>query len=277
MAGAGENRIVVTGASSGIGRACASRFAQLGYTVFAGVRKAEDAEALRADRIRPILLDVTDAESIATALAAVGDAPLSGLVNNAGIAVTGPLELVSMDAWRAQFAVNVLGMVAVTQAFLPLLRQAKGRIVNVGSVAGRCALPGSAAYDSSKFAIEAISDSLRMELRPFGITVSLIEPGAVVTPLWRKTLAAIEDLRQTSSPEVYDRYARLMNNLQKEAAHAMRNAVSPETVAKAVEHAMLARRPKTRYLIGSDAWLFLFLSWLPSRLRDSLILSQLHR
>jgi len=277
MAGTGENRIVVTGASSGIGRACVSRFAQLGYTVFAGVRRPEDAEAVRAENITPVLLDVTNAESISSAVAAIGDGPLDGLVNNAGVAITGPLELVSIDAWRKQFDVNVFGMVAVTQALLPMLRQAKGRIVNVGSVAGRCALPGSGAYDSSKFAIEAITDSLRMEVRPFGISVSLIEPGSVVTPLWRKTFADIDDLRKNSAPGIYEHYARLIETLRSEAAEAAKKGVSVETVAAAVERAMTKRRPKTRYVIGSDGWLFVFLSLLPDRLRDSLILSQLQK
>jgi NAD(P)-dependent dehydrogenase (short-subunit alcohol dehydrogenase family) len=168
-------------------------------------------------------------------------------------------------------------MVAVTQALLPMLRQAKGRIVNVGSVAGRCALPGSGAYDSSKFAIEAITDSLRMEVRPFGISVSLIEPGSVVTPLWRKTFADIEDLRRNSAAGIYEHYARLIETLRSEAAEAAKKGVSVETVAAAVERAMTKRRPKTRYVIGSDGWLFVFLSLLPDRLRDSLILSQLQK
>src|SRR5262249_24407077 len=146
--------ILVTGASTGIGRGCALRFAKLGYRVLAGVRKEFDGETLRAEGsglIEPVLLDVTSVESIAKALAVVGDQPLMGLVNNAGIATVGPLESVPVEAWRKQFEVNVIGLVAVTQACLPLLRRGPGRIVNIGSISGRCALPGSGAYDSTKF------------------------------------------------------------------------------------------------------------------------------
>src|SRR5262249_35959023 len=134
----GKGNILVSGASTGIGRACALRFAKLGYRVFAGVRKAADGDAVPADCSRligPVLLVVTSAESIAAALAVVGDQPLAGLVNNAGIAALGPVELLSANVWRRQFEVNVIGLVAVTQAFLPLLRRARGRIVNVGSIA----------------------------------------------------------------------------------------------------------------------------------------------
>src|SRR5262249_28227029 len=155
--------ILVTGASTGIGRACAIRFAELGYRVFAGVRKMSDGEEHRAHGsglIEPVLLDVTCADSIAAAVKLVGDVPLAGLVNNAGIATLGPLELVGPDAWRRQFEVNVIGLVAVTQACLPLLRRGPGRIVNIGSIAGRSALPGSGAYDASKYAVEAITDVL---------------------------------------------------------------------------------------------------------------------
>jgi NAD(P)-dependent dehydrogenase (short-subunit alcohol dehydrogenase family) len=182
-----KGNILVTGASTGIGRACALRFAELGYRIFAGVRKLADGEALRANssgNIEPVLLDVTQTESIVGALAVADDQPLAGLVNNAGIALVGPLELLPIDAWRKQFEVNVIGLVAVTQAFLPLLRRGRGRIVNIGSIAGRSALPGSGAYDSTKFAVEAITDVLRMELHAFGISVSVIEAGAVATPIW---------------------------------------------------------------------------------------------
>jgi len=280
MAGAGRGRVVVTGASTGIGRACAIRLARLGYTVLAGVRNPADGEAIRTScpgTIQPVLLDVTRPESIAAALAAVGSGPLAGLVNNAGIAVTGPLELVALEAWRRQFEVNVIGLVAVTQAFLPSLRLAKGRVVNIGSIAGRSALPGSAPYDASKFAIEAVSDSLRMEVSAFGVSVSLIEPGAVATPLWGKALADVENIRRQATPERYEPYARLLANLQQEAAESARKAISADGVARAVERAMTARRPRTRYLVGPDAWFWLLLNLLPDRWRDRLILSRLQK
>jgi NAD(P)-dependent dehydrogenase (short-subunit alcohol dehydrogenase family) len=275
----GKGNILVSGASTGIGRACALRFAKLGYRVFAGVRKAADGDAVRADcsrLIEPVLLDVTSAESIAAALAVVGDQPLAGLVNNAGIAALGPVELLSANVWRRQFEVNVIGLVAVTQAFLPLLRRARGRIVNVGSIAGRSALPGSGAYDSTKFAAEAITDVLRMELHPWGISVSLIEAGAVSTPIWEKSLREADDLRGRVAPERYALYESLMAKVREEAAEAARTALPVEAVVKAVEHAMTARKPKTRYLVGKDAWFWLLLNLLPDRWRDRLILSKIH-
>ncbi len=273
-----RERIVVTGASTGIGRACAERLAAMGYRVWAGVRHAADGEALRAQApglITPISLDVTDRDSIAGALPAVGGDALAGLVNNAGIAVTGPLELVPVESWRRQFEVNVLGLVAVTQAFLPLLLRGQGRVVNVGSIAGRSALPGSGAYDSSKYAIEAITDALRMELHSSGVRVSLIEAGAVATPLWQKTMADVEAVRRRATPEALARYDTLLAAIERGAATSARKAVSPEKVADAVAHAMTARHPRTRYLVGPDARFWLLLNLLPDRWRDRLILSRI--
>ena len=271
--------ILVTGASTGIGRACAMRFSELGYRTFAGVRRGVDGEALVSDsagRIEPVLLDVTQPESIDGAIDAVGEEPLAGLINNAGIATLGPLELLSVDAWRQQFEVNVLGLVAVTQACIPLLRRAKGRIVNIGSVAGRSALPGSGAYDASKFAVEAITDVLRMELHAWGISVAIIEAGAVATPIWNKSLRAADDLRRQIAPKRYALYADLMAVAREEASQAANKALPVEAVVKAVVHAMTAHKPKTRYVLGRDAWFWLLLNLLPDRWRDRLILSKIH-
>jgi NAD(P)-dependent dehydrogenase (short-subunit alcohol dehydrogenase family) len=272
-------RILITGASSGIGHACAVHFARLGYDVLAGVRKPADGESFRAHslpNITPVLLDVTRPESIEAALAAAGTEPLAGLVNSAGIAVVGPVELAPVEEWRRQFDVNVIGLVAVTQACLPLLRRGRGRIVNIGSIAGRSALPGSAAYDASKFAIEAISDALRIELDPWGIRVSIIEPGAVATPIWQKTLSALDDLRRQAGPDRYALYERLMARVRKEAEQP-RGAIAAGKVVDAVHHAMTARRPRTRYVVGRDARLWLLLNLLPDRWRDRLILIDLNR
>jgi NAD(P)-dependent dehydrogenase (short-subunit alcohol dehydrogenase family) len=271
--------ILVTGASTGIGRACALRFAELGFRTLAGVRKLSDGEALKghsSGRVEPVLLDVSRPESIDAAVAGVRDQPLAGLVNNAGIALVGPLELLPVDAWRKQFEVNVIGLVAVTQAFLPLLRRGRGRIVNVGSVAGRSPLPGSGAYDSSKAAVEALTDALRMELHPWGISVSLIEAGAVATPVWEKSLREADELSRQVSPERYALYSGLMAAVRKEIEESARNAASVDAVVKAVLHAMTARKPRTRYVVGRDAWGWLLLNWLPDRWRDRLILSKTH-
>lgn len=270
--------ILVTGASTGIGRACAFRFAEMGYRTLGGVRRVADAESLKAEssrKIEPVLLDVTNPESIAGAVEAVGEQPLAGLINNAGFAALGPLELLSIDAWRRQFEVNVIGLVAVTQSFLPLLRRGPGRIVNVGSIADRCAVPGSGAYDSSKFAVKAITDVLRMELHPWGIKVSLIEAGSVATAIWEKSLRDADELCRQVAPERYGLYRGLMATLREEAAGAARTGASVQVIVKAVKHALTARKPKTRYQVGKDAWLWLMLGLLPDTWRDRLILSKI--
>jgi NAD(P)-dependent dehydrogenase (short-subunit alcohol dehydrogenase family) len=275
-----DNRnILVTGASTGIGRACALRFAELGYRTFGGVRKPSDGESLRTEssgKVEPVMLDVTSADSITKAVDALGGS-LEGLVNNAGIATVGPLELVPIEAWRKQFEVNVLGLVAVTQACIPLLRRGHGRIVNVGSIAGRSALPGSGAYDSSKFAVAAITDVLRMELRAWGIEVSLIEAGAVATPIWEKSLREAEEINSQVEPERSALYSGLMAMVREEVSHAARGALPPAAVVKAVVHAMTARRPRTRYFVGWDTCFWRLLNWLPDRWRDRLILGKNHQ
>jgi NAD(P)-dependent dehydrogenase (short-subunit alcohol dehydrogenase family) len=200
---------------------------------------------------------------------------LDGLVNNAGIAIVGPLELLTIEAWREQFEVNVIVLVVVTQASLPLLRRGRGRIVNIGSIAGRSTLPGSGAFDSSKFALEAITDVLRMELYAFGISVSVIEAGAVATPIWEMSLHEADELSRQFAPERYALYSGLMEIVREEVSESARTAIPVAAVVRAVEHAMTARNPKTLYLVGRDAWLWLLLNFLPDRRRDRLILSKL--
>src|SRR2546429_6668900 len=182
--------VLISGASTGIGRACAEHLDGLGFAIFAGVRNQSDADSLRgagSGRTQPVMLDVTEPESIASALRIVDEAAtagLSGLVNNAGISVGGPLEFVEIDEWRRGLEVNFIGQVAVTQAALPALRKARGRIVNMTSIGGRLASPFLGPYNASKYALEAVTDSLRLELRQFGVAVAAIEPGAVATPIW---------------------------------------------------------------------------------------------
>jgi len=271
--------VVITGASTGIGAACALHLDQKGFRVFAGVRKQADADALKAQgspRLTVISLDVADTLSISTAASAVagavGAAGLAGLVNNAGIVVPGPIEFLPLPDLRRQLEINVVGQVAVTQAFLPLIRAARGRIVNMGSIAGRMATPFTGAYAASKFALEALTDALRLELAPWGISVSIIEPGAVATPIWEKSAKNAEAMLRAVPPETFVLYAEAIEALRKAAAHSEKNAVSPVDVARAVEHALTAPRPKTRYVVGREAKIRAAMAFLvPDRVRDKLV------
>jgi NAD(P)-dependent dehydrogenase (short-subunit alcohol dehydrogenase family) len=272
--------VVVTGASTGIGRATALHLDSLGLRVFAGVRREKDGESLRREaspRLTPIRLDVTDAGQVADAARQVGDAVrdsrLAGIVNNAGIAVAGPVEFVPLDRWREQLEINVLGMVSMVQSFAPLLREGRGRIVTIGSLGGRLAQPMAAPYCASKHALEAISDALRLELRPWNISVSLIQPGAVKTPIWDKGLRAGAELLRTAPPEVQTLYGAAVQVATRIAIHENETGVDPIDVARAVEHALLSSRPRTRYPVGRQAKLLIPLSrLLPDRLKDELLL-----
>jgi NAD(P)-dependent dehydrogenase (short-subunit alcohol dehydrogenase family) len=246
--------VLVTGASSGIGEATARLLAQRGLRVVAGVRKDEDAERAGAFHplVEPVKLDVTDEASISKAAEGLGAAPLAGLVNNAGISVSGPLEFVPLDEWRRQLEVNVIGQVAVTQAFLPALRRARGRIVNVSSVGGRVAVPLLSPYHASKFAIEGLSDSLRRELRPLGVQVAVVEPGAIATEIWRKGTATAAELL-AAAPEAETVYGRVISAVRGQAREATERAIPPSEVAEAIAHALTSPKPKTRYVVGADA------------------------
>ena len=271
--------VVITGASSGIGAACALHLDKLGLRVFAGVRRQADAEALKSkasSRLVAIALDVADTLSVSTAASAVagavGDAGLDGLVNNAGVVVTGPVEFLPLPELRRQLEINVVGQVAVTQAFLPLIRAARGRIVNMGSIAGRLATPFSSAYGASKFALEALTDALRLELAPWGISVSIIEPGAVATPIWEKGMKNGAAMLAAAPPEALVLYAEALEAFKRTSEHAAKNAAAPMDVARAVEHALIAAKPRTRYVIGRRAKIGAAMALLvPDRLRDSMV------
>ena len=270
--------VLITGASTGIGAACALHLDRLGFRVWAGVRRPSDGEALvgqASHRLTPIILDVTDSSSIATALADVsagtGGDGLAGLVNNAGIVVVGPVELLPIAELRTQLEVNVIGLVAVTQAALPLLRLGRGRIVNIGSISGRMATPVIGAYAASKFAVEALTDALRVEVQPWGIDVALIEPGAVATPIWEKSRVAGLALRQALTPDEERLYADAISAVERAAARSASQAISPDAVVRAVAHALTAPRPKTRYLVGTAARIQAIIARLPDRLRDRLL------
>jgi NAD(P)-dependent dehydrogenase (short-subunit alcohol dehydrogenase family) len=249
--------VLVTGTSSGIGEATARHLAGLGFNVFAGVRKAEDGERVAGPRIEPVIVDVTDSASVASAAetigGAVGNTGLAGLVNNAGIAVAGPLEFIDIADFEQQLDVNVTGVLRATQAMLPHLRNARGRIVNISSIGGRVAIPLVGPYAASKFALEGMSDSLRRELRPWGMHVALIEPGAVATPIWDKGVEQADELDNDSPPEVRERYGEIIDAVRKQSEKNRTEGVPPQEVAEAVAHALTASKPKTRYLVGRDA------------------------
>ncbi|HEX8068052.1 MAG TPA: SDR family oxidoreductase [Thermoleophilaceae bacterium] len=274
----GERTVLISGASTGIGRATALRLAGRGLDVLAGVRRAEDGEALEREapgRIRPVILDVADQATIVSTAETVRETAagrgLAGLVNNAGITVQGPLEYLAIDDLRRQLEVNVVGHVAVTQAMLPFLRAARGRIVNVGSVGGRISRPFIAPYNASKFAIRAITDSLRKELRPWGIEVVLVEPGAIATPIWDKGEAAGREVVGGLPPEGRERYGESIESMTRFALKTGRKGLPPEAAAEVVERALTADRPRTRYLLGRDARAQVVLNaLLPDRWSDAL-------
>lgn len=205
LAGGG---VVITGASTGIGKECALYLDQRGYRVFAGVRKASDGEALTkvaSSRLSPVILEVTDARTVPDAAMQVerafSELPLIGLVNNAGIGIGAPIEFLALSELRRQMEVNLVGPLALIQAFMPLLRGSRGRIVNISSISGKVAAPFLFPYNASKFALEALSDSLRAELKPWGISVSIVEPGNIKTPMLEKALSAVDEGLRTLPPD----------------------------------------------------------------------------
>lgn len=281
---AGRGAVVITGSSTGIGRACALRLDRAGFRVFAGVRKPEDGEALRADasaRIEPVLCDVTDPEQITAAAERVREATgglLAGLVNNAGVVVPGPVEGIRVDELRRQLEVNVVGQVAVTQAFLPMVRAARGRVLFMSSVGGRGGLPFLSAYNASKAAISAVGDSLRQEMQPFGVEVSIIEPGAIATPFWDKGEAEAPEILAALGDELVELYGERLERVRTLSAKTAARGAPPETVADAVEHAVTAAKPKARYLVGLDAKVQgTAMNMLPSRLFDRVVQRELNR
>jgi NAD(P)-dependent dehydrogenase (short-subunit alcohol dehydrogenase family) len=284
--------VLVTGSSTGIGRACVLHLARRGWTVFAGVRKAADAETLRAgaegaENILPLIIDVTDAASIQAAAIQVGETTgaqgLTALVNNAGISVNGPLELVPLADWRRQFEVNFFGHIGVTQAMLPLLRtyaqanegRQPARIVMMSSIAGRLGQPILGPYCSSKFALEAASDALRVELREQRIGVSIVEPGAIKSEIWRK---ALDEVAPEAADPSSERYQDLIRGITLAATKAEEVAIPALRVAQVVERCLTARRAPIRILVGTDAKLgATAAAILPTRMMDALLSAVIQR
>jgi NAD(P)-dependent dehydrogenase (short-subunit alcohol dehydrogenase family) len=266
---------VVTGASTGIGKATAEHLAAAGFHVLAGVRSEAAAAAVAGEGIEPVSLDIADPDQIGALAQRVADDPegrsLRVLVNNAGIAVNAPVEVIPLDEWRRQFEINLFGHIAMIQALLPALIAGRGRIVNVSSIGGLVAGPTYGAYSGSKFALEAVSDALRREVRHVGVDVVVVEPGAIATPIWEKGLATGQQLAATMTPEQRVRYQEINAAAARNAQQAARNGVPPEHVARVITTAVTARRPRTRYLVGRDAKIAARLAaLLPDRVMDRL-------
>jgi NAD(P)-dependent dehydrogenase (short-subunit alcohol dehydrogenase family) len=272
--------VLVTGASTGIGRACALRLDRRGWRVFAGVRNQTAADRLSAEAsgaLQIVSLDVTDQASIDAATRQLrdelGHAGLQGLVNNAGVSVQGPLEYLELDELRRQLEVNVVGQIAVTQAALPLVRAGRGRIAMMSSIAGRTmSVPLIAPYSASKVALEALGEALRYELLMDGIHVALIEPGSIDTPIWTKGDATVDPIVEALPAEGKQRYMRMIERGRRMGSLQARRGIPPERVARVVERALTVPRPRLRYLVGADAHLRAHAEpLLPQALKDMLV------
>jgi NAD(P)-dependent dehydrogenase (short-subunit alcohol dehydrogenase family) len=276
--------VLVTGASSGIGRATAALLAKSGFRVFASVRKQEDVARLSSlgSDLTPVLMDVSEVQSIRAAESFVNEhllgGGLYGLVNNAGIGVAGPVEYLGPETLRHMFEVNVFGQIAVTQAFLPLLRTAKGRIVNIGSVGAHISMPFGGALASTKSAFESLSDSLRRELLPLAVSVSIVEPGSIATPAIEKTLGNPDEIVGRLPAEGVRLYSRALRKFLEVAMVQERHGSPPEVVAKTIHRALTARNPRTRYPAGKHARLLINLTrFLPDRAIDLLLRRMFNR
>jgi len=289
------SRVLVTGASTGIGRATVDMLVGQGALVWAGVRREEDAASLEAahpGRVTALRFDVTDEGAVASATAQVCAAgPLHGLVNNAGVALPAPLEFMPLDEFRRQLEVNLVGQLAVTQAVMPALRAAADaraqaasdggsdgpdlppapRIVMIGSIGDRIAGPIIGAYHAAKFALAGLTGSLRAELAPAGIAVILIEPGAIATPIWSRGSTAGDQLLQKLPAEAIQRYGAQLQAARNMAARAARDGLRPEAVAEVIARALTTGRPRPRYLVGRDAHIAALLTYLPDRLRERVL------
>ena len=270
--------LLITGASSGIGFACATLLDQRGFKVFAGVRKLADGEKLKASasqHLTPVLLDVTQPYTIEKAFEfikdEVGEAGLSGLVNNAGIGIASPVEFFPMSDLRRLFDVNVFGQISVIQTFLPLLRQAKGRIINIGSIGDRITMPFGGALCASKSAFASFTEAMRLELASSGIKVCLIEPASISTPAVDKVKVGNEKRIEGLSTEGARLYASKFRSFTERAIEREKNGSQPEVVARVVFEALTSKQPKTRYLVGKDSTALAALArWMPDRMLDKI-------
>jgi NAD(P)-dependent dehydrogenase (short-subunit alcohol dehydrogenase family) len=264
---------IITGASTGMGAATARELARRGFHVLAGVRRDRDADAIKGPGIDPLIIDITNPDHIRALATRVHGDPqgraVRALVNNAAIAVNAPVEVFAIDEWRRLFEVNLFGHIAVTQTLLPALIRSKGRVVNISSVGGRIAMATYGPYASAKFALEAVSDSLRREIAPLGVQVVVIEPGAVRTEMAGRAIAAARELASIMTPEQSQRYGGLVQAITAQAAWFTESGLSADAAAKVIAKAVTARKPRTRYTIGRDAALLtLSARILPDRILD---------
>jgi NAD(P)-dependent dehydrogenase (short-subunit alcohol dehydrogenase family) len=266
--------VLVTGAARGIGRAIVEHLASTGWDVIAGVRSDEDANAITKvdpQRISAVILDITNADDIARLPDGLPDR-LDAVVNNAGVAVGGPIETVTPEDWRKVLDVNVVGQFAVTRAVLPKLRESRGRILFISSVNGRIATPMLGPYSASKFALEAACDALRVELRGWGVPVVLIEPAQTDTDMWRTADTMVTDIEAAMSPQHRELYAKHVAGMKKFVPRARRMASPTATVVAVVEEALTARRPRARYVVALLPKLQTALvTNMPTALRDRLM------
>lgn len=251
-----RSSILITGCSTGIGFYLAKGLALKGFDVWATARRIKDIESLQAENIHIRELDVTSEASIQKLFAEMTQQPLKklSLINNAGLAIVGPLETLDIEEWHRQFEVNFFAVVRMTQIFLPLIRATGGRVVNMSSIAGRIASPYLGAYVASKFAVEGMSDSLRRELAPQGVRVILIEPGAIRTPIWEKSRQIGHQLVDNLTPEMEALYGKKIRKFEQVVMTIAENAAPVEWVVDAVEKAVSAKKPKTRYLVGKGVF-----------------------
>ena len=267
--------VVITGASSGIGRSCVSRMSEAGWQVYATVRKAADRDKLQAEgggNVVPVIMDVEDSSSIAAGAKEIqcqlSRTGLDGLVNVAGIGMVRPIEYATMEDMRRIFEVNVFGQIAITQGFSRVLRMGRGRIVNITSVGVNIAIPFGGLLNASKSAFGMLSDTMRLELHPFGVRICTVEPGAIATPAVDKTLGDIEHVIENLPPEAQDQYGAMLRTFARQAYAREKTGSSPDVVARAVHHALTSSRPRIRYRVGKHAKL---LATLPKILPESLL------
>ncbi|MER7980305.1 SDR family oxidoreductase [Streptomyces sp. NPDC095817] len=275
-----QKLVVVTGASTGMGASTARELARRGFHVLAGVRRDRDADAIRATGVEPVILDITKPEQVEALAARVAadSRTLHALVNNAGVQVNAPVEALPMAEWRRVFEVNLFGHIAVTQALLPELLRTKGRVINISSIGGKYAMATYGAYAGAKFALEAVSDSLRREVAPLGVQVVVVEPGGVRTEIAARGIATANDLAARMTPEQDRRYGDLVRANNRLMASGTASGLTADAAAQVIVKAVTTRRPRPRYTAGRDAALIMRLGRLLSdRTLDRILATNLRR